>query len=292
MKTLTIYLFLFAFFLVYPRISDSQIKASPYACPLEKLLVPYAVHVGKGIEISAGELTGIKKDRWQSLNTDNAIGWNFEASKDPFKPGESSVIRRIKLNIISKDTNAPIKIKFSWIPFSKEWGIQSGYLSIIPDGKPYCYSIQNESGIPMNVDQKEFVLEFPKNSSIKELAFSDYSQEYKFKTCPMPKLEGEIQKALDENKKAPNDEKKADVFVKLFEKALPTYDCMRDYDSSPVPAWWLSNNGELWINHLSNLKTKKAKKLYGSSSLRNTLDGEIAEIHLEKSLQVEKELKK
>jgi hypothetical protein len=114
------------------------------------------------------------------------------------------------------------------------------------------------------------------------------------KKCPAPKLCETIYENLQSCDKG--NKHQCSQFVDNFQKALPEYDCQRSFDSTVkekyiVPAIWLCETHEYFLNELSKMKTKKAKQLYGSKELRTTLDGHLAEEHLEKSKKVEKKLK-
>ncbi len=113
------------------------------------------------------------------------------------------------------------------------------------------------------------------------------------KTCPAPSLCKQIQKELEECKMKKN----CEAFLSSYQKLLPEYDCQRKFDHTPtkdyiVPAIWLCENHAELLEHLSKINSKKAQKIFGSSALRNSLDGDLAEQYLQKSLKVEKTLKK
>jgi hypothetical protein len=115
------------------------------------------------------------------------------------------------------------------------------------------------------------------------------------KTCPTPKLCNELYSEKEACEK--KDSGACDRFVNVLRKALPEYDCQRDFDKSNgqkyiVPAIWLCDGHDSYLDALSKLKTKNAKKLYGSKLFRNALDGASAEEHLENSKKVEKTLKR
>ncbi|KYG67068.1 hypothetical protein AZI86_08630 [Bdellovibrio bacteriovorus] len=114
------------------------------------------------------------------------------------------------------------------------------------------------------------------------------------KTCPAPTICVELSESLYACESG--EKKSCDSFVDYFKKALPEYDCQRKLDSKQtakyiVPAYWLCDSHDIYVNALSKLKSKKAQRLYGSKELRATLDGHIAEDHLEKSKKVGRKLK-
>lgn len=94
-------------------------------------------------------------------------------------------------------------------------------------------------------------------------------------------------------KQAEDDCKK---FVRLFEKLAVKNDCMRKFDTAPVPSVWICDEDaeessypklfERSAATLSKLKYSFARKFYGSNAFRSTLDGEVAEEHLEKSMKI------
>jgi hypothetical protein len=121
--------------------------------------------------------------------------------------------------------------------------------------------------------------------------------------CPKPEYFLRVNDAYRDCLKDPGNKSKANGFVELLEKLMYRYDCRRNYDSEPIPAWWLCGEGsdyqkvssredpDKWFSLLSKLKTLKARKLFGSKLFRSTLDGEIAEIYFEASENAEKQLK-
>ncbi len=116
--------------------------------------------------------------------------------------------------------------------------------------------------------------------------------EYNVK-CPAPKICQNLYDSLRDCKKG--NEIRCNQFIKLYKKAIPKYDCQpkdaKSSDEYVVPAIWICDNHEYLLNSLSKLKSPQAKKLYGSSKLRSTLDGDLAEQHLKKSKLAEKYLK-
>lgn len=115
------------------------------------------------------------------------------------------------------------------------------------------------------------------------------------KNCPTPKLCEKIYENLQLCEKG--NKLQCNQFVDNFRKTLPEYDCQRNFDSTAkekyiVSAIWLCETHEYFLNALSKMKTRKARQLYGSKELRSTLDGALAEEHLDQSKKVEKKLKK
>jgi hypothetical protein len=112
--------------------------------------------------------------------------------------------------------------------------------------------------------------------------------------CPaprlLPRLEAEYQSCLREQGAG------CDAFVATYRELLPEYDCQRSFDATPrvnyiVPAIWLSRDHAKYIALLSKLKSEPARELFASPEFRRTLDGYVAEIYLEKSEALEKELR-
>ena len=115
------------------------------------------------------------------------------------------------------------------------------------------------------------------------------------KTCPTPKLCEKIYENLEDCKKGIK--KQCDTFVNNYKKTLSFYDCQRSFDATStekyvVPASWLCESNEYFLNELSKMKSKKARTLYGSQALRDSLDGELAETHRAESEKVGKSSKK
>jgi hypothetical protein len=109
------------------------------------------------------------------------------------------------------------------------------------------------------------------------------------KTCPAPKLCETTFDSMEICRKAP---KNCDAFLVNYGKLLPEYDCQRSFDRTKttnyiVPAIWLCENHEEMLGFLSRLKTRKAQRLFGSSDLRKSLDGELAENYRKKSIEAE-----
>ena len=114
------------------------------------------------------------------------------------------------------------------------------------------------------------------------------------KACPAPELCEQITKDMDICK---SKSKGCEAFLSNYKKLLLEYDCQRKFDHTPrvdylVPAIWLCENHGVLIGYLSKMKSANARKIFGSSALRNSLDGALAEEYFNMSLKVEKSLKK
>ena len=87
-------------------------------------------------------------------------------------------------------------------------------------------------------------------------------------------------------------------FVTAFKGLLDKGSCKRSFDTKPVfDVWYCSGlkgamNLDLHYKTLAGLKTKEAQELYASQKLRDTMDGAIAEEHKNRSIKLEKSLKK
>ena len=118
-------------------------------------------------------------------------------------------------------------------------------------------------------------------------------------TCPAKELCPRFSETLDKCEKNIKSNTCND-FIELYKKLVPRYDCKRSFDTNPAPAVWLCDEGttahpntfERGVALLSKLKSKKARAFFGSPELRSTLDGDIAEEYLKKSLKIEKLNKK
>lgn len=89
------------------------------------------------------------------------------------------------------------------------------------------------------------------------------------------------------------------TFVDAYWEATPVYDCQRPFDVTPtakyvVPAIWLCGpqEGDDYVRLLHRLKTLQAQRLFASPKFRSTLDGYLAEEFHDKSLQLERRLKR
>lgn len=96
--------------------------------------------------------------------------------------------------------------------------------------------------------------------------------------------------------RADQNEKDCQEFVNLFDKLAIKNDCKRKLDKAPVPSVWICDEVmeestypklfERSATTLSKLKHPFALKFYGSETFRSTLDGAVAEEHLENSLKL------
>jgi hypothetical protein len=97
-----------------------------------------------------------------------------------------------------------------------------------------------------------------------------------------------------------NNNQAVEKFVYLLEKSmirkLYKYDQQGNNNKfeKPVHAWWLMDTEEVekWFDFLSKANNIHARRLLGSQKFRDTLDGEIAEVYYNLSLNVEKSLRK
>jgi len=192
--------------------------------------------------------------------------------------------------LLHERKNEAVKVKFLWIPLDHRWSNVSGEFLVKPDGNPNCFFLGHYAGIPENVEAGEFHLEAPSNIQVKKITFSSLPSEKAMNQCPMPGLEEEIDTAYASCLENPDDRGEALRFVRLLEKSMYRYDCRRDYDFEPVPAWWLADNAEKWFVLLWKSDIQEAKKLFISKLFRDTLDGAIAEMFLPLSQEIEYEL--
>lgn len=87
------------------------------------------------------------------------------------------------------------------------------------------------------------------------------------------------------------------TFVDLFKILSERKTCMRSFDTRPVPAVWVCDEGKGYPGHfikaailLDKLKIKSAKLFFASDLFRSTLDGESAEAFKNKSVSLEKKI--
>jgi hypothetical protein len=115
------------------------------------------------------------------------------------------------------------------------------------------------------------------------------STSFAFETCPAPKICDDLYINMENCNK---DHKKCDPFLITFEKVLPKYDCRRNLlDKFTMSASTFCDSYENAVELISKLKSKKAKKIFGSDAFRATLDGALAEDYRAKSEKVGKQLK-
>jgi hypothetical protein len=213
----------------------------------------------------------------------------------------NTVIRRIGITAITRGGKDLNNIKFKWIPKEIKWRIASGEFVITANGKEQCFYLGGDAGIPNNVEASEFTLEPTNGVEIKSVAFSEKPSDYLMKTCPSKDLCPQFIEYLticNTAKKSLACDKLIDVFVKL----TPRYDCLRSFDTNPVPAIWLCDEiaGESYgypqpfekaVGLVSRLSSKKAKKFFVSEELRSTLDGALAEEYMNLSSKAGKKNK-
>ena len=114
-------------------------------------------------------------------------------------------------------------------------------------------------------------------------------------TCPakteLPRLEAAYQQCRLRDKKS------CQLFVNIFKKLMPVYDCQRDFDKTPehnylVPAIWLAGPKlENYVHLLSQLNLVSAQRLFGSQAFRDILDGALAEEYGPLSYQAQKKFR-
>jgi hypothetical protein len=70
--------------------------------------------------------------------------------------------------------------------------------------------------------------------------------------CPMPGLEEKINETLDKYRRSPEKEFLIKHLIRLLSITIPSYNCRRDYDKEPVPAWWLAKDDSIakWFSFL------------------------------------------
>ena len=201
---------------------------------------------------------------------------------------EGSILRRVSTRLVhpeGRDTS----VSFKWvpgkdtrIPFIVNWGVQTGILVATGKGRTDCFFLSwEQTGIPENVPCGEFVLYIPAGVQVREVTFSSLPSEKPQEQCPMPELGKEIEAAFAICKQNPEDKDKASVLIRLLEKATPRYDCRRDYDSKPVPAWWLANHEGpwLWIHYLyDKVFENDNEALLVYEKFLATSDGAFAEV--------------
>ncbi|MGA2531885.1 MAG: hypothetical protein ABSG19_02495 [Candidatus Aminicenantales bacterium] len=249
-----------------PTEGEEVCNPSKYACPVTPNLFPKQ-------EMSANTLRFEFRENAGELPHSNK--WDT-----------SSVAQRISISLLSPG-GRDVEIKFVWrgavyIQPYLDWGVYRGSFVVKGDGNPNCFFLGVFAGLPQNVPCKEFILLIPPGVEVKDVAFSNLSGEYVSKNCPMPGLEKEINRALQDSLQNPKDEIKTSLCLSLLEKAIPKYECISKGGGVPVPAWWLADwrASEEWIGYLYDTvvaeNNKYALKVY--MGFFSTSDGYIAEV--------------
>jgi hypothetical protein len=151
-----------------------------------------------------------------------------------------------------------VNVNFVWVaaraaqPPYINWGEQSGAFRIRADGNPNCFFLGQHADIPGNIPCREFRLEFPSGITDPKVGFSSKPSEIVMKTCPMPELGKAINIAIEDSRLNFQNDEKTTYALQLLEKAIPRYDCRRNYDYEPIPAWWMADYQVIddWIDFI------------------------------------------
>lgn len=121
-------------------------------------------------------------------------------------------------------------------------------------------------------------------SAASTVAYAESSPEWvKTPTCKTPKICYDIDGALEDCKA--KKKKACDRFVDLYKEALADYQCPELAKGQDVaPTIQRCGGQERYLEFLSKLKSKKARKVFGSPELRKTLDGDLAETYQDASI--------
>jgi hypothetical protein len=276
------YQFLFLLLILSSSIlwaSENKYYSNSSACPVEALTIPIKIFATHKVDILSEIVTGKDRMQWGGQNDDEDIRLIFN---------KGTVVRRFQISLKNSNSNNIVPIETTWIPQDSSWGNKTGNFYVKPDGQTYCFFLGYHAQIPENVAVQEMDFHIPTGFVLQKLAFSEKPSEATMASCPMPDLQYEINNAYDDCIKNPNDMEKEKQFVSLFKKALYSYGCRRTYDYEPVPAWWLCDYKDTskWLKLLSQLNSVEAKKLFGSTLFRSTLDGEFAEEYYEESKKI------
>jgi hypothetical protein len=264
--------------------SENKFYSNPSACPVEELVIPHRIIAPNNLNVLTEIISGKDGRQWEAQKDEGAIRLLFR---------KDTIVRRFQMKLVGSNSDSLVPIETTWIPQDSSWGDKTGYFYVKPDGQTYCFFLGYHANIPENIAVREMVFNIPSGLVLQKLAFSEKPSEAVMESCPMPDLQYKINNAYNECIKNPNDMDKEKEFVELFEKALHTYDCMRTYDYEPVPAWWLCDHEDTynWLRLLSQMSSLEAKKLFGSSLFRSTLDGSIAELYYEESQKIGEQFK-
>jgi hypothetical protein len=168
----------------------------------------------------------------------------------------NEVVRRISISILTPD-GMTIEIGFRWIgdlrnyrAFLEDWGSRFGSFLVEADGAPKCFFLGQDAKIPDSVALYELDLLVPEGRDIREVRFSTVPSEIPSIECPMPRLEEEIREAFMKVRSDPENMENIEQLIQLLSKTIPRYDCRRDNDDRPVPAWWLVNDDDVnkWLD--------------------------------------------
>lgn len=236
---------------------------------------------------------------------------NVNVSKTPngttYKFGSEVVVRRVEIIAArsGKDiSKASTEVSFTWTPNDPSWGKKSGAFAVSAYEKSHCYFLGHQADLPENVSVKELAFSVPDGAVIKKITLAETPSDRKMITCPKRDVFSEVESRYEFAIKQPDSEVGIERFVSAFAKLFDRYDCRRNFDYEPVPAWWLCEEPkneysgcsesqiEKWLAFLAATKHPTARKLFGSEKFRSTLDGAYAEGYLEKSRTAEGEVSK
>lgn len=280
------YIYLIFLIIITPWKSPERVgfyDPNPLACPVTKLVIPEKIVASHNEDVLL-KLTSGKQGRWEVAQGGESVQLFFE---------ENTVIQRFQISALSQDEDKKnIPIRFDWTPWDLTWRMHSRHFLVFPDGRPKCFFLGYKALLPGNVAVRKITLMFPPRLLVTSLRFSDKASEQKMVNCPMPELEDKINKAYRDCIQSPEDEKKISTFIKLLKQSMYKYDCRADFSYEPIPAWYLCDDRDVenWFDLLTSLQNIEAKKLLGSELFRSTLDGYIAEIYWEQSIETEKRL--
>lgn len=277
-------------FLLPPVILNAKLNKEPFsldtlACPVTAIAFPSSVSVDHDSTTINSIIFSKASTRWISKGKLHPISVFFN---------KGTIVRRFSLSLLNnqKDTNSIVTLK--WFPLESHWGCQIRDFLVPCNNKISCYFLDINVEIPGNIPASRIDIYLDENISLSSLCFSSEPNERPSSTCPVPLIIEKMNKVYNECIKNPNNQSNDSEFVSLFKLLLYRYDCKRDYDFKPVPAWWLINSEdpEKWINFLAGMKYKPGRILFGSKLFRETLDGAIAETYYDSSIAVGKELSK
>lgn len=109
-------------------------------------------------------------------------------------------------------------------------------------------------------------------------------------TCPVPTVLPILERSYDTCRRSGRG---CGLFLEAFVELIPRYDCQRSFDTSPVPAIWLAGDRQLerYVSLVAHLRTRSARRLFGSAEFRSVLDGDLAEQFSDQSRAAERRLR-
>jgi hypothetical protein len=206
------------------------------------------------------------------------------------------VAHRISISLQSAE-GKNIEVQFRWFgawseftrPPFRDYGVHFGTFIVKADGSPNCFFLGPNANMPGNISVNEFDLRIPDGVQIKQIVFSTLPSEIVSTECPMPSIEKKIGKAFEHYISNPKDQTNIRNLIQLLSETIPTYDCRRNYDYTPIPAWWMAKEENLdkWFSFvLEQVKNDNYSALKLFIQFYATSDGYLIESLSHRLLEV------